>query len=68
LIENEHGCIRAAVPADLFFSISEERNYNQYNLKANEWTLQIEVEEAEKKASYQTMMNKLRNSFRVQLN
>ena len=36
LIENANGYVRAAVPADLVFSTSEENKYNKYNLKVDD--------------------------------
>jgi len=64
LIENTHGYARAAVPAALFFSISEESTYNQYNLTADELDLEAEVD---RERMRQTIASKLQNSFRVSL-
>lgn len=64
LIENRHGYVRAAVPAALFFSISEEREYSQYDLTATELDLDAETE---REAMRQTIAGKLQNSFRVSL-
>ena len=64
LIENRHNYVRAAGPADLLFSISEERAYSQYNLTADE----LELEAAtDRETLRQTTAHKLRNSFRVRL-
>lgn len=65
LIENRRGFIRAAAPADLVFSISEEREYSQYDLTADELELDAA---ADRETIRQNMEHKLRNSFRVQLN
>ena len=35
LLENRHGYVRAAIPADIIFSNDEEREYSDYNLKAD---------------------------------
>ena len=64
LIENSHNYVIAAVPADLFFSISEERDYSQYDLTADELELGAATE---RETLRQTMEHKLRNSFRVRL-
>ena len=65
LIENNHNYVTAAVPADLLFSISEERAYSQYDLTADE----LELEAAtDRETLRQTVAHKLRNSFRVRLN
>jgi len=64
LIENRHDYVRAAVPADLVFSISEERDYGQYNLTADELDLEAEVD---RERMRQTIAGKLQNSFRVSL-
>ena len=64
LIENRHDYVRAAVPAALFFSISEESTYNQYNLTADELDLEAEVD---RERMRQTIAGKLQNSFRVSL-
>jgi len=62
LIENRHNYVRAAVPADLLFSISEERDYSQHNLTADALDLEAEVA---REALRQTMVSKLQNSFKV---
>ena len=64
LIENRHNYVRAAVPADLVFSISEERDYGQYNLTADELDLEAEID---RERMRQTIASKLQNSFRVSL-
>ena len=64
LIENRKGYVRAAVPAALFFSISEESTYGQYNLTADE--LDLEAEE-DRETMRQTIAGKLQNSFKVSL-
>ena len=64
LIENRYNYVRAAVPAALFFSISEESTYNQYNLTADELDLEAEVD---RERMRQTIAGKLQNSFRVSL-
>ena len=64
LIENRYNYVRAAVPAALFFSISEESTYNQYNLTADELDLEAEADREEMR---QTIASKLQNSFRVSL-
>ena len=65
LIENRYNYVRAAVPADLLFSISEERDYSQYNVTVDELELEAETD---RENIRQTGLHKLRNSFRVQLN
>ena len=40
MIENKHGFIRAAVPADLYFTTDEEKLYRDYNLEADELELE----------------------------
>ena len=65
LIENRYNYVRAAVPADLLFSISEERDYSHYNLTVDELELEAETD---RENIRQTGLHKLRNSFRVQLN
>ena len=65
LIENRYNYVRAAAPADLFFSISEERDYSQYDLTADELELDAATD---RETLRQTMAHKLRNSFRVRLN
>ena len=62
LIENRHNYVRAAFPADLLFSISEEREYGQHNLTADSLDLEAEVA---REALRQTMASKLQNSFKV---
>ena len=64
LIENRHGYIRAAIPVELFFSISEENQYSQYNLTADELDLEAEMD---REAIRQTIAGKLQNSFKVSL-
>ena len=44
LIENKYGHVRAAVPYDLMFSNAEKDTYKQYNLEADEWVLEAEIE------------------------
>ena len=62
LIENRNGYIRAAVPAELLFSISEERDYAQYDLKADELDLEAE---AARSAIRSSMVHKLQNKFNI---
>ena len=57
LIENANGYVRAAVPTDLVFSISEENKYNKYNLKVDDIELGAE---AEREQIRQTMANNLK--------
>ena len=64
LIENRHGYVRAALPIELFFSISEENMYSQYNLTADELELDAA---AERETMRQTIAGKLQNSFKVSL-
>ena len=40
IIENNNGYIRAAVPADLYFTTDEEKLYRDYNLEADELELE----------------------------
>ena len=44
IIENKHGFIRAAVPADLYFTAAEEKLYRDYNLEADELELEAMYE------------------------
>ena len=65
LIENRYHYVRAAVPAELLFAISEEREYSPYDLTADELELEAETD---REYVRQATAHKLRNSFRVGLN
>ncbi len=62
LIENRHGYVRAAVPSDMFFSVSEEREYSEYNLRADE--LELEAD-ADREKMRNSMVDKLQSKFNV---